>query len=589
MKKRGIAFALMLCLALTLATPAWAAGNSGSITERNTLSGDYYIKTDGTLWKLSDQSTGRPVKIASGIRSVHADANLQAVVKTDGTIVSNFKKSRGDPNAPWSVDAPYQEKPRVGNATYVSCGSNNMGVVTKDGVLWMWGRVPNPYTEGPYQNYDTIDTDVPEFKDPYGNKALRVMDNVAAFCANQEFTAAIRTDGTLWTWGRSDFGALGNGGIQDKTGVFIKWVRTPAKILDHVTQVSLGRTFGAAITADGSLYVWGSNSAGQQGNGQSGDGTIDMKTRQYTPGNEVLRPVKRMENVVRVACYEDNIAAITADGSLYVWGESYRGVVGNGSTWLVTTPAKVMDGVVDVSFIPGGVSRGTLALKRDGTLWAWGKASLLGQGKDFAGNDEVHVRGTMFTDGERLQTVPIQVAEGVALPSYCTPSNWAKADVEAAVNEGLVPEKLRSSYTQSATRSEFCALAAALYEKELGEIAERKTFSDTQDASVEKMAALGVVNGVGGGKFSPDAKLTREQAATMLARLGEVMGRPIPAREPAFADGGSISSWAKAAVGQMQQSGVMNGVGGNKFSPAGEYTREQSIVTMLRMLSYLKG
>ena len=588
MKKQWLAFLLTLALTLTLTAPVRAAGNSGAVTERNTLSGDYYIKTDGTLWKLSDESTGLPVIIASGIRSVHAGARLQAVVKTDGTIASNFRKSMGDPNAQWSADEPYQEQPRVGNAAYVSCASYSMGVVTKDGVLWMWGAVPNPYTEGPYQNYETIDTDVPGFQDPYGNKALRVMDDVAAFCANQEFAAAIRTDDTLWTWGRSDFGALGNGGIEDMTGVFSRWVRTPAKILDHVTQVSLGRTFGAAITADGSLYVWGSNSAGQQGNGQSGNGTIDIETRQYTPGSEVLSPVKRMENVVRVACYENNIAAITADGSLYVWGESYRGVVGNGSTSLVTTPVKVMDGVVDVSFITGGVSRGTLALKRDGTLWAWGEASLLGQGKDFAGNDEVHVSGMLFKEGERLQTVPIQVAEGVALPSYCTPSNWAKTDVEAAIGEGLVPERLRNAYTQNATRAEFCALATALYEKELGEITERKTFSDTQDANVEKMAAVGVVNGVGGGRFAPDAKLTREQAATMLARLSEAMGKPIPAQEPTFADSGSISAWAKAAVGQMQQSGVMNGVGDNRFSPAGAYTREQSIVTMLRMLSYLK-
>ncbi len=75
----------------------------------------------------------------------------------------------------------------------------------------------------------------------------------------------------------------------------------------------------------------------------------------------------------------------------------------------------------------------------------------------------------------------------------------------------------------------------------------------------------------------------------MLARLSAAMGRAIPTQEPAFADGGSIASWAKAAVGQMQQSGVMNGVGGGNFAPGVEYTREQSIVTMLRMLSYLQS
>ncbi len=75
----------------------------------------------------------------------------------------------------------------------------------------------------------------------------------------------------------------------------------------------------------------------------------------------------------------------------------------------------------------------------------------------------------------------------------------------------------------------------------------------------------------------------------MLARLANAMGSPIPSQETTFSDADDVSSWAKAAVGQMQRSGIMNGVGDNRFSPAGEYTREQSIVTMLRMLGYVNA
>ena len=517
---------------------------------------------------------------------MYAGVRYQTVLKTDGRLYTNFAAASG---ASGGGADPYPERLRLGNVAFVSCAAGNMGVVTADRALWMWGNVPNPYTTGPYRDSYTIATESGGFADPYGNGALRVMDNVTSFCANQEFAAAVRADGSLWTWGRSDFGALGNGGVKDKTGSVIEWVRTPTKILSRVREVSLGRSFGAAVTFDGSLYVWGSNAKGQQGSGQSGNGVRDIRAGRYLPGTEVLLPIKRMDNVVRVVCFEENIAAITADGSLYVWGESYRGSVGNGSTGLVTRPVKVMDGVVDVSFIPGGASRGTLALRSDGTLWAWGAAELLGQGRDFAGNDVCRMSGLEYASDQRLQTVPIKVADGVALPSYCAPSPWAKADVDAAVAAGLVPELLQNHYGESASRAEFCALATALYEKERGTITARSTFSDTQDANVEKMAALGVVNGVGDGRFDPDGKLTREQAATMLARLSAAMGRAIPAQEPAFADGGSIASWARAAVGQMQQSGVMNGVGGGNFAPGVEYTREQSIVTMLRMLSYLQS
>ena len=163
------------------------------------------------------------------------------------------------------------------------------------------------------------------------------------------------------------------------------------------------------------------------------------------------------------------------------------------------------------------------------------------------------------------------------------PSGWAKAQVEEAVAAGIVPESLQSRYTQAATRAEFCALAVELYETAAGgEITQRATFSDTTDINVQKMAGLGVVNGVGGGKFDPGGTLTREQAATILARLAEAMGHPLPQAAPSFSDSAAISSWAAAGVGQVQAAGIMAG-DGSAFIPQSAYTREQCILTALRL------
>ena len=170
-------------------------------------------------------------------------------------------------------------------------------------------------------------------------------------------------------------------------------------------------------------------------------------------------------------------------------------------------------------------------------------------------------------------------------PASDEPSGWAAEDVMRAVDSGIVPENLQSAYTQATTRAEFCALAVELYESVMGEeITERATFTDTDDINVQKMAGLGVVNGMGEGKFEPDSALTREQAATLLSRLAAVMGKPFESSDPTFADNGSVSDWASAAVGEMQLSGVMGGVGEGMFDPKGSYTREQSIITMLRTL-----
>ena len=106
--------------------------------------------------------------------------------------------------------------------------------------------------------------------------------------------------------------------------------------------------------------------------------------------------------------------------------------------------------------------------------------------------------------------------------------------------------------------------------------------------NIEKTAAIKVVYGVGDNKFAPDTPLTREQAATMLSRLADAIGQPLENEEATFNDNEEISSWAVEAVGQMQITGIMGGVGDNRFSPKSPYTREQSIVTILRLYNVLK-
>lgn len=169
------------------------------------------------------------------------------------------------------------------------------------------------------------------------------------------------------------------------------------------------------------------------------------------------------------------------------------------------------------------------------------------------------------------------------------PAEWAAEQVSAGIELGIVPESLQSAYAQATTRAEFCALATGLYETVTGsEITDRMTFTDTEDENVEKMAALGVVNGVGENRFDPDASLTRQEAATMLARLAAALEKPLPAQASTFADTDSVASWALEAVGQMQASGVMNGTGNDMFSPGDPYERQQSIVTIMRLYELVK-
>ena len=176
------------------------------------------------------------------------------------------------------------------------------------------------------------------------------------------------------------------------------------------------------------------------------------------------------------------------------------------------------------------------------------------------------------------------------LPDLSTANDWAHEYIINAIKNGLVPAKLQGSYGNNTTRAEFCALAVALYETVTGEeITGRETFTDTNDINVEKAAFIGVVKGVSDGKFAPDSLLNREQAATMLSRLADALDKPLINPETTFADKDEISDWAVDAVNKMQAAGIMQGVGGNRFSPKTWYTREQSIITILRLFNEVKA
>lgn len=174
-----------------------------------------------------------------------------------------------------------------------------------------------------------------------------------------------------------------------------------------------------------------------------------------------------------------------------------------------------------------------------------------------------------------------------------TPSAWAQKSVDAARAAGIVPAQVDSAFDTAITREDFCSLAAAVYrawEKKdalTAYTSSSVSFSDTDNADVLLCASAGVVNGVGNGKFAPDKNITRQEAASMLHRLAALNKNTKDDEATSlphiFADSAKIQSWAWKNVDWVYRQGIMNGMGENTFAPDGEYTREQSIVTALRL------
>lgn len=199
-----------------------------------------------------------------------------------------------------------------------------------------------------------------------------------------------------------------------------------------------------------------------------------------------------------------------------------------------------------------------------------------------------HVVGDLQHGGNTVQTFDVPVTFTVTEKGDL-PSSWAVAQINEANAAGIVRVSFWGRYTQPATRAEFCALAAWLYKVVIGDTSTQLVkFSDTTDYSVMQMAGLGVVNGVGDGRFDPNGILTREQAATILARLADVLGHPLPQADLSFSDSASIASWAADGVGQVQAAGIMAG-DGSTFLPQSPYTREQCTLTALRLYKLIQG
>ena len=200
---------------------------------------------------------------------------------------------------------------------------------------------------------------------------------------------------------------------------------------------------------------------------------------------------------------------------------------------------------------------------------------------------ENSMRKKFFATFAIVLAVIIMLSVAPPMTVNANPSSWARDTVNEAIALGIVPASLRTNYQNAITRLEFATLAVGLFEHHRGVITGRVQFNDTTNVNVQKAAYVGIVGGVGNSNFAPNNNITREQAAVLMSNLARDIGHPLPASNPTFADNNSISSWARAGVGQVQAAGIMGGVGNNRFEPSGTFTREASIVTIMRLHAML--
>ena len=225
------------------------------------------VKIDGTLWvwgngaggvignnsTLSRSSPVQTVAAGTNWQQVSASGSSAAGIKTDGSLwtwgLNNFGGLGNNSTA--STSSPVQTISAGTNWKQISIGTYSAAIKT-DGTLWTWGL----NNLGQLGDNSTVNTSSPVQTASAGTD----WETVVAGATNQ--TAAIKTDGTLWLWGANSVGQLGDNTTVNKSSP----VQTIA-LGTNWKQVAIGAPGGAtaAIKTDGTLWTWGSNIYGQLG------------------------------------------------------------------------------------------------------------------------------------------------------------------------------------------------------------------------------------------------------------------------------------------------------------------------------------
>ncbi|WP_160139996.1 T9SS type A sorting domain-containing protein [Chryseobacterium sp. c4a] len=260
-------------------------------------------------------------------------------------VATDCKTSQGS----WIPGGSFKTLPTTETGCWqsISGGNSHSVGIKKDGTLWAWGR--NEYGQLGIGYTDSQSTP----------KQIGSANSWKKASAGHYHSAAIKADGTLWTWGDNSYGQLGNGaGYSQATpiqmGTATDWV-----------DVASGDSYVIALKLNGTLWAWGLNDSGQLG-----DGTMVNKN--------VPIQIGTANNWKMVAPSIDYTLALKTDGTLWAWGNNYYGQLGDGSTTKRMSPIQV--GIASNWKSIGVGNANSLGIKTNGTLWTWGFSGALGDG-----------------------------------------------------------------------------------------------------------------------------------------------------------------------------------------------------------------
>jgi alpha-tubulin suppressor-like RCC1 family protein len=229
--------------------------------------------------------------------------------------------------------------------TQLDACPNNSAAIRSDGALFTWGS----NSSGQLGDSTTVNKSSPV---QIGTSSwIQVALTSSTF--NNTY-AAIRSDGALFTWGSGSSGALGSNATVSRSSPVQVGTSSWIQVAGYRTGNSLPAF--SAIRSDGALFTWGVNQ-----DGQLGDGTTVIKSSPVQIGTSSWTIVS-------------GNAAIRSDGRLFTWGANSSGQLGDGTTVSKSSPVQI--GTSSWTFISTMGSLANFAIRVDGALFGWGRNSI---------------------------------------------------------------------------------------------------------------------------------------------------------------------------------------------------------------------
>lgn len=331
------------------------------------------LKTNGTLWacgrnmygelgigNTTDQSTLTQVGTEKNWSFIAAGGVHSVGIKGDGSMWAWGDDSYGQLGIGRIIHGPVPY--RVGtsnNWVNVSAGIFATVGVQSDGSVWEWGYI-HYYTMGLH----------PIIEEP---TRVGTSNDWIKTALSTDHVIGIQANGSIWAWGDNSNGQIGNGNFDNQ--------RVPIPIhaiVDKIVSVATGSGHTLLLRSGGRLWVWGNNNKGQLG--------IDDNRPQLYP------VITNITNCIAVGAGKEHSMALKVDGTLWAWGDNTYGQLGNGSNIQENKAVRIGGATDRWTKISLGDNH-TLAIKGDGTLWAWGDNSQgqLGLGNNMSQNEPTKV------------------------------------------------------------------------------------------------------------------------------------------------------------------------------------------------------